>query len=193
MIKQIFVGLGNPGDEYKGTRHNIGRDFLENFVESQGASFKKEEKLYSKLAFLEFNSSVIVFAIPLVYMNESGKAVAKLLKEFEVEDCTKLCVVHDELNLPFASLKLSFNKSAGGHNGVESVINSISSKEFYRLRLGIGKKNGKTPSDMKSYVLKKFSMLEKLELNEFYGKFEKAMFVYINEGPEVLMNKINKL
>ena len=189
MIKYVFVGLGNPDEKYKGTRHNIGKDFLGRFVENQGAAFKKEKELLSEVAFLEFNGEIFVFALPDTYMNESGKAVAKLAKEFNV-GAKSFFIIHDELNLPFLKIKLSFNKSAGGHNGVQSVIDYLKIQEFYRLRLGIGKKSG-VPRNMESFVLKKFSMLERLEMQKFYDKFERAILACVHDTPSGAMNKIN--
>ncbi len=187
-VDYLFVGLGNPGDEYRGTRHNIGADFLRYFADRQGLNFKNEKMTKSELAFLLIDELVIALAIPYVYMNKSGEAISLLFKYFEIKDSERMLIVHDELNLQFPSFKFSFAKSAGGHNGVASVIDHMKSKTFYRLRVGIGPLKSQKQAN---FVLKKFSFFERVKINSLFSELEKAVFDFYSKGPESAMNKYN--
>ena len=186
----VVVGLGNPGKEYKGTRHNIGADFVEQLANEEGLDFKKDKYLNAKLCAGEFAGKFVLFVLPEVFMNESGKVLAVLARKIPALN-DKLVLVHDELHLLFAELKISCKKSAGGHNGVESVVSAIGSKTFCRIRLGIGKEKGKAPQNMKKFVLEKFNSAEREQTAEFYDKFKSALYLLLKEGEDKASNKFN--
>lgn len=142
---KIVVGLGNPGEKYENTRHNTGRIMV-------GMIEKK----------LEANK--IKFIIPDTFMNNSGRAVASLIKT--KKDLKDLVVIYDDIDLPLGKIKISFNRSSGGHNGLESIIKSLKSQEFLRIRMGI---SGATPKG----VVKK-PKGEKAILNFLLGEFKKS-------------------
>ncbi len=187
-VDYLLVGLGNPAEKYKGTRHNLGADFLHYLADRQGLRFKNEKMAKSELAFMLVDELVIALAVPSVYMNKSGEAVSSLFKYFEIKEPERMLLVHDELNLQFSSFKFSFAKSAGGHNGVASVIEHIKSKNFYRLRVGIGPLKMQNQSD---FVLKKFSLFERVKISSLFSELEKAVFDFYSKGPDAAMNKYN--
>ncbi len=188
-VDLIFAGLQNTGDKYKGTRHNFGADVLRVFAENQGVSFKNNKFCGGQSTLFEYDGKVAAFFIPDSFMNVSGESIKKAVEFFEIEDLSSLVLLHDEINIPLGKIKITFGKSSGGHNGVESVVQSLKSKDFYRIRLGIGK--NATPSDMQSFVLKKFSMLERGKLKSGYDLAEKAIMEFIKHGGNSAMNKFN--
>lgn len=146
---KLVVGLGNPGEEYKNTRHNAGRILVEML----------EKKLDKK----ESNHK-IKFLTPDTFMNNSGKAVMPLIKT--KKDLKDLVVIYDDIDLPIGKIKISFNRSSGGHNGLESIIKKLKSQEFLRIRVGI------SPSTPKGIVRKPKG--EKMVLNFLLGEFKKS-------------------
>ncbi len=185
----LFVGLQNSGMKYKGTRHNFGADVLRVFAENQGVSFKKDKFNGGEVAVFEYSNKIATFFIPDSFMNLSGVKVKKAVDFFEIDNLSSFVLLHDEINIPLGSTKVSFNKSSGGHNGVESVIQHLQSKAFYRIRLGIGK--NMKPINMESFVLKKFSLLEGNKLKAEYDLAEKIILEFIQNGGEATMNKFN--
>lgn len=130
-IKKIIVGLGNPGDTYVGTRHNIGRDCIQKLHANGGfSSWRTDKRLQADVAV----GNGVVLALPNTFMNRSGESVAQLMKEYPG---AKLVVVHDDLDLPVGEYKVSQSKGSGGHNGVQSIIDQIKTNDFTRFRIGI--------------------------------------------------------
>jgi PTH1 family peptidyl-tRNA hydrolase len=132
----LIVGLGNPGEEYEKTRHNAGRIILEHVAKAYDFSeWKDDMKLKSFRSKGEINGKKIDFLLPNTFMNNSGNAVAELI---DTEKKLKnLIVVYDDLDLPIGDLKISFNRSSGGHNGLGSIIKKVKSEEFVRIRVGV--------------------------------------------------------
>ena len=141
----LFLGLGNP-PEYRGTRHNIGKDLIEGLVSEDGGKWHTVAK--GRVGCLLLGPHRVACMVSDGFMNETGRDMQDALLEI---DPARLVVVHDEVALPVGSIRLSYNKSPGGHNGVASVANALSTNAFFRLRIGVGKDNG----DLKEYVLKK--------------------------------------
>lgn len=167
---KCVVGLGNPGEKYQSTHHNVGFSIVEEVMRKTGnaplTSLKnKIDGLYSKY-------ETTLFLLPTTFMNESGRSVQKTLKYFKIkpENCL---VVHDDIDLPFLSYKLQFGRGAAGHHGVESIMDSIETKDFWRLRIGIANIDGTKPRDVKSFVLNKILKSEK-------GQFEKKLDEFTN-------------
>ncbi|MFN3504962.1 MAG: aminoacyl-tRNA hydrolase [Caldimicrobium sp.] len=149
----IFCGLGNPGKEYENTRHNFGFLVVSHFAKMHKINFSLDPALESEIAKY---GNVAILAKPQTFMNLSGRAVKKILQKYN-EIPSNLLVIYDDLDLPLGKIKLSPKGGAGGHKGVQSIIESIQSKDFPRLRLGIGKPEKGSPRD---YVLSPFSEQE---------------------------------
>ena len=159
----IVIGLGNPGEKYAHTRHNTGRmaaDFLVDKV-----------------------SGIKVFT-PDAYMNKSGQAVAKMVKSKKVAQ--KLIVIYDDLDLPLGTLKVSYNRGSGGHKGLESVIRALKTKEFIRIRIGIGKK-----VDVEKHILGKFRKSEIEILKKVFKRAQGAVEAIIAHGLDRAMTELN--
>ncbi len=132
----LIVGLGNPGEEYAKTRHNAGRIILEHIANAEEFSdWKNDMKTKSLRAKGEVEGEKFDFMLPETFMNNSGNAVAQVIDD--KKKLKNLVVVYDDLDIPVGSLKISFNRSSGGHNGVESIIKKVKSKEFVRIRIGV--------------------------------------------------------
>jgi len=134
----LVVGLGNPGSEYAGTRHNVGREVIDELVKRKNSSLKagKEQALVSEI---RHNEKLIVFAIPMNFMNDSGISVAKLMRRYRLSEVEKLLIVHDELDLEVGAIRLKEGGGLAGHNGLRSVKQHIKNQDFRRIRIGIGK------------------------------------------------------
>lgn len=152
--KLYVFSLGNPGKQYEKTRHNAGRIVCERIINKN--IFEKLEREFLKYEGEKKRSVSIEYADPDTYMNESGKFIKNFLKYKKDKDNAKVVIFYDDIDLPFAEVKKSFGRSAGGHNGVESVIKELGSKDFYRIRIGIG---GKPHPEMllQDYVLSKLT------------------------------------
>ena len=132
----LIVGLGNPGKEYEGTRHNAGRIILEKITKANDFSeWKDDMKLKSFRSKGELSGEKVEFLLPNTFMNNSGVAVCQIIDN--PKKLKNLVVVYDDMDLPVGSLKISFNRSSGGHNGLESVIKKVKSREFVRVRIGV--------------------------------------------------------
>ena len=177
----LLVGLGNPGEEYEGTRHNTGRIVV----------FALAKKIESN------DNKKIKILLPDTFMNKSGSAVAPLIKN--TKQAERLIVVHDDLDLPLGMMKLSFNRGSGGHKGVESIMRAIKTKAFVRLRIGISRatpkgKLKKPVGDeaVGDFILGKFKKEELEILKKVTKRAGKALEVLITEGREKAMNIANK-
>ena len=132
----LIVGLGNPGKEYENTRHNSGRIILEKIAKANDFSdWKDDMKLKSLRSKGELNGEKVEFLLPNTFMNNSGQAVCQIIDD--KKKLKNLVVVYDDMDLPVGTLKISFNRSSGGHNGLESVIKKVKSREFVRIRIGV--------------------------------------------------------
>src|SRR3989344_8236799 len=174
-----LVGLGNPGDEYKESRHNTGRQAVDFFA-------KKNELSPKKLSIIESKE----------FMNNSGKAVAKIVKSKKAAQ--SLIVVYDDIDLAFGTLKISYNKSSGGHRGLESIIKTLKTKEFTRIRVGISPTTSsgkvKKPEGEKKvldFILGSFKPTEKEILKKTFKKVSEAISTIIEDGREKSMNMFN--
>ena len=132
----LIVGLGNPGKEYEGTRHNAGRIILEKIAKANDFSeWKDDMKLKSFRSKGELSGEKVEFLLPNTFMNNSGVAVCQIIDN--PKKLKNLVIVYDDMDLPVGTLKISFNRSSGGHNGLESVIKKVKSREFVRIRIGV--------------------------------------------------------
>src|ERR1700733_6443483 len=134
-MSYIIVGLGNPGEEYAETRHNTGRMLVQLFGKMHDAEWKVDKKLSAQIAKVKIGKQTVTLVLPDTFMNNSGKSVKPLVTS--IKSAEKLLVIYDDLDLPFGSAKISFNKSSGGHKGLESIIKNIKTEKFARIRVGI--------------------------------------------------------
>ena len=177
MEPLLIAGLGNPGDEYDSTRHNAGTDFIDLLSEKYSVTLKKQKKIFAHSAEVVFDGYKLILLKPSLYMNESGLSISKA-KQFYNLNCSQMLIIHDELDLPNATIRLKESGGHGGHNGIRSVIDHLNGdNSFKRLRVGIGHPGkGK---DIIAYVLKKAPPEQRKELfnsmNEFLEIGEKIM------------------
>jgi len=181
---KLVVGLGNPGKKYHNSKHNIGFMSLNSYADANQIKFKKSIKFIAEIG--KLNDTILVK--PKTYMNLSGSSVRRIADYYNIEPHNML-VVFDDLNLPFAKLRLRLNGSAGGHNGIKSIINSIYSEDFKRLRIGIGNNQN---VEMKDYVLSPFGKAELKELEQLQLDISNIIDGFINDVDfETLMNRYN--
>ena len=164
----IIVGLGNPGRKYIYTRHNVGFQAVDEFAkENNFPEFRLSKKFNSFVSESILNNEKIILAKPQTFMNQSGKAVKKLIGDPLSQNFGRagLLVVHDDIDLPLGKIRISKNRGAAGHKGVESIIREIGTKDFTRFRIGILPKIGK-PKNIEKYVLQKFDKEEEKIIKE---------------------------
>lgn len=193
----IIAGLGNPGEEYDGTRHNAGRMIVSVFAKSKGVeSFKNDSKSKALIGNFEESNNKGKLILPETFMNKSGGAVAYFVKSLAA--AKKLIVVHDDLDLPLGSIRIVFNRGSGGHKGVESVKRGIKTNEFIRIRIGISKefrgraKKPKGEKEILKFVLGKFDKKELEILKTVQKKTIAALNMIISEGIEKAMGEFNR-
>ncbi len=192
----IFVGLGNPGEEYQDTRHNTGRILLEMFGKSLGAEWKTDKKLQALVSKVKVGKTTITLVLPETFMNNSGKSVKPLVGS--VKAAEKLMVIYDDLDLPLGTSKISFNKSSGGHKGLESIIKNIKTEKFARMRVGIspttptGKiRKPQGEESVTKVILGKFRSEEMAELKKLSKRVNEALETFTTEGLEKAMTGFN--
>jgi PTH1 family peptidyl-tRNA hydrolase len=184
----LIVGLGNPGSEYRLTPHNLGFLVVETLAGRAGIRISRPEA-NSLVGQGEVDGAAVVLAKPLSFMNLSGGPVRKLLELYEMEP-RQLLVVCDELNLPWGSLRLRLRGSAGGHNGMDSVIRALGTTDFKRLRLGIHP--GRPVEDGADYVLKPFSRAQEKELDAILGRAADGIRLLLSDGAAKAMTVVNR-
>jgi peptidyl-tRNA hydrolase, PTH1 family len=183
----LVVGLGNPGPGYAGNRHNVGFMVVDLLAERMGARFKAH-KSRADVVEGRLGGSRVVLAKPRTFMNDSGGPVAGLRDFFKVP-LDRLVVVHDELDLPFAGLRLKLGGGDNGHNGLKSLRRSLGSGEFHRVRLGIGRPPGRM--DAASFVLRDFGTAERKELGVEVDRAADAVESLVADGLERAQNTFN--
>ena len=200
-MNYIIVGLGNPGQEYENTRHNTGRmavDALARQIELDSQEWNEDKKLKSEVAKTKLGKNTLLLIKPNTFMNKSGDAVRSQVKNKKAAET--LVVVHDDLDIPFGKIKISFNKSSGGHRGVESIIKAIKTEGFIRMRIGIAPVTGggkmRKPSGEKAVedlILGKFKPSELDALKKIMKKAALGLESIVIEGRDIATMKINSL
>ena len=180
---KMIVGLGNPGKDYQNTRHNVGFMVLDYFPGNN--SWK--EKFNAMYNIQQINGEKVLFVKPLTFMNLSGDAVVEFVNYYDIE-LDDILIIHDDLDLPFGKYKLKVNSSAGGHNGIKSIISRLGSQDFARLKVGISHDRS---IDTKDYVLGNFSKADKETFNTMCETFTKIINCFIKEGIGRTMNIYN--
>jgi len=183
----LVVGLGNPGDEYARTKHNVGAEVVELLAARHGARLKKgkERALVDQVT---AGGKRLALAIPLTYMNDSGAAVRALVRRYGVEP-EQLVVVHDALDLPLGGLKLTEGGGLAGHNGLRSIKSHLHTAAFLRVRIGVGKPVSKEQGA--DHVLSKFSKRERTEIDVVLQTAADAVEAIAADGIDAAMNRYN--
>jgi peptidyl-tRNA hydrolase, PTH1 family len=194
----IYIfGLGNPTEQYSMTRHNAGRIVLEYLAKKNDfTNWKKDSKAKALISSGSIEKEKMSFILPDNFMNNSGESTRMFIKS--KKDLDKLVVVYDDLDLPIGKIKISFNKSSGGHNGLQSVINHVKSLEFTRIRIGVspststGKiRKPKGEDAVLKFLLKDFKEDEQKELKKISKIVGEALVVLSDDGREKAMNLFN--
>ncbi len=184
----LIVGLGNPGERYARTRHNIGFEALDVLARRHGLEFRGR-RANSLIAEGSIAGQRVALAKPQTFMNLSGQAVSALRNWYKIDPARELLVIYDDLDLPFAKLRLRERGSAGTHNGMRSIVQQLGNGEFPRLRVGIGQPPGKM--DPAAYVLSRFSREEEEALPALLDTIADAVEVVLREGLTTAMNRYN--
>lgn len=183
----MIVGLGNPGADYERTRHNLGFMLIDKLAAEAGATVKRSE-CRSLVGNTLIESQRLLLAKPQTFMNLSGEAVGCLTQKYEC-DASSLIVISDDLALPFGSIRLRERGSAGGHNGLKSIIGALGTNEFVRLRIGIQPEH--PLSDAKRFVLDEFSRAERDSLPEILARAAEALRSVLRDGVAKAMSLHN--
>jgi len=176
---QLIVGLGNPGPEYEPTRHNAGFWFVDQLVRRCGQSFRSEQRFQSDVARCLLDGNECRLQKPMSFVNRSGQPVGSLARFFKIP-LQQILVVHDELDLPPGTVKLKKSDNHDGHNGLRDLINHLNSKDFYRLRVGIGHPGHR--DQVVDYVLRKPSKEDRRQIDD-------AIYDALNVTPDVVEGK----
>lgn len=183
----LVVGLGNPGAEYARTRHNVGADVVAILAARHGARLRKGKER-AEVDEVLVGGRRLALAVPTTYMNDSGAAVAALARRYGVEP-TRIVVVHDELDLPVAALRLKAGGGLAGHNGLRSVKAHLKTDEFLRVRIGVGKPRSKEHGV--DHVLNKFSKAERAQVDVTLEQAADAVETILADGIDVAMNRFH--
>lgn len=182
---KLIIGLGNFEPKYFFTRHNAGFMAVDFFAQSNNQSFKTEKKLKSDIAKFKFNNEDVIVIKPLTYMNLSGEAVIAVMNFYKI-DTKDILVIYDDISIDLGRVRFRISGSDGGHNGIKSIIKNIGTKDFDRLKIGIGPQPN-VPSE--AFVLQNFS---KEEIEQLKGILKKPMIEdYLKYGLEKVQNMYN--
>jgi len=186
---KLIVGLGNPGDEYKLTPHNLGFLAIDRIAGSLGIEVRNRQHR-ALTARAAIGGEQVLLAKPETYMNLSGDSVRGLVQEYEAKPESDLIVIQDELDFPLGTLRIHTRRSSAGHNGIESIIGALGTQDFLRIRIGVAPEH--KVSDGQGYLL---SPLRKKELEVVDGVLdtvEEAVKAILKEGPAAAMNRFNR-
>jgi len=189
MATTLIAGLGNPGAEYRRTRHNIGFSIVEALATAEGVTWSHEKRFEADLGSLKRRNHQIILTKPLTYMNQCGPALKKICHYYKIP-ANSLIVIYDEINIELGKLKVSIKGSAGGHNGLDSAMQHLG-EGFVRYRIGIGPK---TPAqmDLKDFVLGRFRTGEDAIVNKKMAEYVAGLKLIVDIGPEPAMNQLNQ-
>jgi len=186
---KLIVGLRNPGSRYDGTRHNLGAEVVE--AVSPDATFKRARLgIRADVASLRVGDTRTVLALPRTFMNEAGQSIAPLVR-YEHVDGDRLLIVHDDIDLPFAKLKVQFGGGAGGHNGIRSIVNSLGTNEFWRLKIGVGRPPDRV--DPADYVLHRFAKVERASVDDAVIRSLRVVEVFAGYGGDAARQTAGEL
>lgn len=186
---KMIVGLGNPGKQYETTRHNVGFMAIDQVASDHQLNWSLDTKFQAKVATAIINGEKVVFVKPMTYMNESGQAVEAIRHYYKV-DPADILILYDDLDLPIGKLRLRQSGSAGGHNGIKSIIAQLGKQNFKRLRIGIDRPKQQSVVD---YVLGKVTDDEKEKLDAAFTRAQEAVEKWIQQDDfNKVMNQFNQ-
>jgi PTH1 family peptidyl-tRNA hydrolase len=187
-VEFLVVGLGNPGEDYAKTRHNVGAEVVQILAARHGGRLKKgkERALVTEV---RIDGHHVALAVPLTYMNDSGIALQKLVRRFDVP-LDRLVIVHDELDLAPAALKVKAGGGLAGHNGLRSAVIHLKSSDFLRVRIGVGKPVTKERGA--NHVLQRFGKRERAEIDVTLQEAADAVEMIVRDGVDATMTDYNK-
>src|SRR3990170_630077 len=185
----LVVGLGNPGERYRTTRHNIGATVVDAIAARSNARFKKARFIPLDVAETREGDEAVYLAESHRYMNESGPSYASFAKKRDV-GADQLIAVHDDIDLPFGALRVKRGGSTAGHNGLESLVGALRTPEFHRARLGVGRPPGR--QDPADFVLEPFSKRERPEVEILVGEAADAVLSLVRDGLDVTQDRYNR-
>lgn len=185
----IIIGLGNPTREYEHTRHNVGFDAVDYMIKKYGILYSgvKHKAMYGKG---RIEAVPVIVAKPITYMNVSGEAVRELVDYYKIDPETELIVLYDDISLAPGQLRLRRKGSAGGHNGIKSIISHLGTENFLRIKIGIGEK---PPGwDLADYVLGRFTKADRMLVEQSIGNCADAAARILTAGIDPAMNEYNR-
>ncbi len=185
----VVVGLGNPGERYADTRHNIGRFVLSELAGQTGATFKKAKIIPADVAELHVGGERVLLAESRAYMNESGPSYGSIIKRAKADPDHVICV-HDDIDLAFGALRIKRGGSTAGHNGLNSLVGALRTPDFYRVRLGVGRPPGR--QDPVDFVLEPFRKTEREEVSVLVREAAEAVTTLIADGLERAQDRFNR-
>lgn len=196
MKTKLIIGLGNPGENYQNTRHNIGFSVIDFLNKKLGGNFLLDKKLKAEISEVKLKGNNIILAKPCIFVNRSGEAVRNLAKKFlkfkassknlKIEN---LIIVNDDLDIPFGKVKTSFAKGSAGHKGVQSIINSLKTEKFYRVRIGTANKKLEKIRKINNKK-KKIGKINKFVISQFSPREKKNLKKIIKTAGERIENLI---
>lgn len=182
----VVLGLGNPGPKYAGTRHNVGAMSVHQLATANAVVLRAQRKARCDVASLRLGDESLLLAVPTSYMNESGGPTSSVLGYYSVP-VEHLVVVHDEIDLPFGSIRMKFGGGDNGHNGLKSIRQSVGTGDWYRIRVGVGRGRGEAAD----HVLAGFSGAERKELPDLLDRVGAAAETLVSDGLAAAQNRFN--
>jgi PTH1 family peptidyl-tRNA hydrolase len=184
----LVVGLGNPGEKYAGTRHNVGADVISILAKRHTGHLRSSRELALSCE-IRLSDERVALAFPQTFMNESGRSVQKLVRRYGVDDPTRIVVVHDELDLPVGGLRVKAGGGLAGHNGLKSITAHLKTQEYLRVRIGVGKPSGRESGA--DYVLRRPGKAEAAELGVVIQEAADAVETILSVGIDATMGRVN--
>jgi PTH1 family peptidyl-tRNA hydrolase len=185
----LVAGLGNPGPRYAKNRHNLGYLVVEQLASRAGERFRKARFVSADTAEIKHAGERVILARSHAYMNETGPSFASLARKHDVE-ASHVIVVHDEIDLPFGALRVKFGGSTAGHNGVKSVASALRTRDFFRVRLGVGRPTGR--KDAADWVLEDFAKREEADVAVLVEEGADATLSLVVDGLEPTQDRFNR-
>ena len=183
----VILGIGNPGPQYANTRHNVGFWFIDHIAEQEGIELKRQKNLV-RTSRIQLDNRSIILAKSRTFVSVSGEAVGEQITGYQIE-LSQLLVVYDDIHLPVSRMRLRAQGSAGGHNGIRSIIAAVHSQDFPRIRIGVG--SPESGVDQVGYVLGTPDSNEKESIDHAISKAVTSVGVILSEGIDIAMNKFN--
>lgn len=185
----IIIGLGNPTKQYEGTRHNVGFDVIDRLAYKYGIPVdSKKSKALVGTGVIDGHKVLLVK--PQTYMNLSGESVRSLVDFYKIDEASEILIIYDDISLDVGQMRIRTKGSAGGHNGIKSIIQHLGSQEFLRIKVGVGEKPKEY--DLANYVLGHFSKGEQISMTEGYERVDQAIKFILSDEIDKAMNQFNK-